>query len=68
MQTPRRHSLADDATLLAAAIAALPAPIRETLMLRELHGLAYREIAAVTGVPVPRCRDSPGRGVALSRS
>jgi RNA polymerase sigma factor (sigma-70 family) len=42
----------DDATLLEAAIAALPAPLRETLVLRELHGLAYREIAAMTGVPI----------------
>jgi RNA polymerase sigma-70 factor (ECF subfamily) len=42
----------DDATLLEAAIAALPAPLREILVLREVHGLAYREIAAVTGVPI----------------
>ena len=37
---------------LEAAIAALPAPFRETVVLRDLQGLSYREIAAVTHVPV----------------
>jgi RNA polymerase sigma factor (sigma-70 family) len=37
---------------LEAAIAALPAPFRETLVLRDLQGLSYREIAEVTQVPV----------------
>jgi RNA polymerase sigma-70 factor (ECF subfamily) len=37
---------------LEAAIAALPTPFKETLVLRELQGLDYREIAEVTGVPV----------------
>src|SRR6266480_1392987 len=41
-----------DAGLLEAAIAALPAPFRETLVLRDLQGLAYREIACATQVPV----------------
>jgi RNA polymerase sigma-70 factor (ECF subfamily) len=31
---------------------ALPAPLRETIVLRELHELGYREIAEVTGVPL----------------
>jgi DNA-directed RNA polymerase specialized sigma24 family protein len=35
-----------------AAILALPAPFREVLVLRDLQDLAYREIAAVTQVPV----------------
>ena len=35
-----------------AAVAALPAPFRETLVLREMEELSYREIAAVTGVPL----------------
>ena len=34
------------------AIAALPVPFREALVLREYHGLGYREIAEVTGVPI----------------
>jgi RNA polymerase sigma-70 factor (ECF subfamily) len=37
---------------LEAAIAALPAPFRETLVLRDIQGLSYREIAEVTRVPV----------------
>jgi RNA polymerase sigma factor (sigma-70 family) len=37
---------------LESAIAALPAPFRETLVLRDLQGLTYREIAEVTQVPV----------------
>jgi RNA polymerase sigma-70 factor (ECF subfamily) len=41
-----------DAAQLEAAIAALPAPFRETLVLRDVQGLDYREIAAVTEVPV----------------
>ncbi len=31
---------------------ALPAPLREVIVLRELHELGYREIAEVTGVPI----------------
>jgi RNA polymerase sigma factor (sigma-70 family) len=34
------------------AIAALPPPFKETLVLRDINGLSYREIADVTGVPV----------------
>lgn len=41
-----------DAARLEAAIAALPAEFRETLVLRELQGLDYRAIAEVTGVPI----------------
>ena len=33
-------------------IQALPAPLREIIVLRELHELGYREIADVTGVPI----------------
>jgi len=41
-----------DAARLDAAIAALPVPFRETLVLRDLQGLDYREIAEVTKVPI----------------
>jgi RNA polymerase sigma factor (sigma-70 family) len=41
-----------DAGLLQAAIATLPAPFRETLVLRDLQGMTYREIAEVTEVPI----------------
>jgi RNA polymerase sigma-70 factor (ECF subfamily) len=33
-------------------IEALPAALREAIVLRELHELGYREIAEVTGVPI----------------
>ena len=38
--------------LLHQLIEALPAPLREAIVLRELHELGYREIAEVTGVPI----------------
>ena len=41
-----------DAARLQAAIEKLPPPFRETLVLRDLQGLDYREIAKVTGVPI----------------
>jgi RNA polymerase sigma factor (sigma-70 family) len=41
-----------DAALLQDAIAALPIVFRETLVLREINGLSYREIAKVTGSPI----------------
>ena len=40
------------AARLEAAITALPPPFRETLVLRDIQGLDYREIAAVTEVPI----------------
>jgi RNA polymerase sigma factor (sigma-70 family) len=41
-----------DAEHLRAAIAALPVPFREILVLRDIEGLDYREIAEATGVPI----------------
>src|SRR5262249_10454521 len=41
-----------DVARLEAAIAALPPHFRDTLVLRDIQGLDYREIAAVTDVPV----------------
>ncbi len=37
---------------LEAAIAALPVAFREVLILRDVQGLEYREIAQVTSLPV----------------
>ncbi len=34
------------------ALAALPVPWREAIVLRELEGLSYRQIAQITGAPV----------------
>ena len=53
IETPETVLIAKaDTARLEAAVAALPTPFRETLVLRELQGLDYREIAEVTGVPV----------------
>ena len=41
-----------DADSLRTAIAALPAPFREVIVLRELHELNYRDIAEITGAPL----------------
>jgi RNA polymerase sigma factor (sigma-70 family) len=34
------------------AIGGLPPPFKETLVLRDINGLSYREIAEITGVPL----------------
>ena len=41
-----------EAARLERAIAELPIPFRETLVLRDVQGLGYRDIAEVTGVPI----------------
>jgi len=41
-----------DLACLKAAIAALPRPVLETVVLREIQGLSYREIAEVTEAPI----------------
>jgi RNA polymerase sigma factor (sigma-70 family) len=52
-ETPEAALIAKvDAEQLRAAIAALPAPFRETLVLRDIEGLDYREIAEATEVPI----------------
>jgi RNA polymerase sigma factor (sigma-70 family) len=52
-ETPETALIAKtDRARLEAAIAALPAPFRETLVLRDVQGLDYREIAQVTDVPI----------------
>jgi RNA polymerase sigma-70 factor (ECF subfamily) len=52
-ETPEAALIAKaDAEQLRATIAALPAPFRETLVLRDIEGLDYREIAEATEVPI----------------
>ena len=41
-----------DAKQLESLIAGLPMEFRETLVLRDIQGLGYREIAEVIGVPL----------------
>jgi RNA polymerase sigma-70 factor (ECF subfamily) len=52
-ETPEAALIAKvDAGQLRAAIAGLPTPFRETLVLRDIEGLDYREIAEATDVPI----------------
>jgi RNA polymerase sigma factor (sigma-70 family) len=52
-QTPEAALIAKaDAQSLEIAIGELPVPFRETLVLRDVQGLDYREIAEVTKVPI----------------
>jgi RNA polymerase sigma-70 factor (ECF subfamily) len=48
----RRLHREDAGQVLRDALAELPAAAREIIVLRELEGLSYKEIARVTGVPV----------------
>ena len=52
-ETPEAALIAKaDANRLEAAIAQLPVPFREALVLRDVQGLDYREIAQVIKVPI----------------
>ncbi|HEY0121267.1 MAG TPA: sigma-70 family RNA polymerase sigma factor [Rhizobium sp.] len=52
-RTPEQVLIAKNETLrLVAAVEALPILLREAIVLREYHGLSYREIADVTAVPI----------------
>jgi RNA polymerase sigma-70 factor (ECF subfamily) len=42
----------DDASLLARAMGSLPHPFHRLLVLRELHGLSYRELADEMAIPM----------------
>jgi RNA polymerase sigma factor (sigma-70 family) len=62
-ETPETALIAKaDATRLHAAIAALPTSYRETLILRDVQGLSYREISGVTGVPIGTVMSRLARG------
>jgi RNA polymerase sigma-70 factor (ECF subfamily) len=51
-----------DRQLLLEAIEALPVAFRETVILRDLEGLSYQEIATVTGNPVGTVMSRLARG------
>jgi RNA polymerase sigma factor (sigma-70 family) len=52
-KTPEAALIAKlDTARLEAAIASIPAPFRETVVLREIDGLDYRAIAQMTEVPI----------------
>lgn len=51
----------DSGNLLHKALENLPAGLREVLILRELEGMSYREIADITGVPLGTVMSSLSR-------
>lgn len=51
----------DSAALLRKALEKLPPSFREVLILRELEGLSYKEIADITGMPVGTVMSSLSR-------
>ncbi|MEP9374893.1 sigma-70 family RNA polymerase sigma factor [Mesorhizobium sp. KR1-2] len=57
-----------DTAALEAAISRLPPPFREVLVLRDVNGLSYREIAAMLGLPLGTVmsRLSRARGLLMS--
>ena len=62
-RTPETALIAKaDAACLEAAIADLPTAYRETLILRDVQGLAYQEISQVTGVPIGTVMSRLARG------
>jgi len=59
---PEEAVLQDDsAALLRKALSKLPPNSREVLILRELEGMSYREIADITGMPVGTVMSSLSR-------
>ena len=72
-ETPETALIAEEgATLLGTAIATLSAPLRETLLLREVQELSYREIAEVTevsiGTVMSRLARARGRLISIMRT
>ena len=64
--TPEQIALRHDETrVLADAVAALPLQYREVLVLRELEGLSYTEIARVADVPIGTVMSRLARARAL---
>jgi RNA polymerase sigma-70 factor, ECF subfamily len=60
----RRH---DDETIRR-LVAALPQPFRETIVLRDINDLSYRDIAEVLGVPVGTVMSRLARARAMLRA
>jgi len=57
-----RAEAGDDAERVAAALGRLATSFREAVVLRDLEGLSYQEIAEVSGVPVGTVRSRIARG------
>jgi RNA polymerase sigma-70 factor (ECF subfamily) len=62
-RTPEETALAREAgRRLAAALPEVDGPFREAIVLRDLEGLSYQEIADVLGVPIGTVRSRIARG------
>ena len=60
--TPETIAIAgDDRERLARALETLPPRFREVLILRELEGCSYKEIAAITAIPIGTVMSSLSR-------
>jgi RNA polymerase sigma-70 factor (ECF subfamily) len=60
---PEAALIADEnRAMLRRALEELPPEFREAIVLRELEGLSYKEIAAVTGVPIGTVMSRLARG------
>ena len=63
LETPESTLIAKaNRVRLHAAMAELPSPFSETVMLRELQGLSYSEIAATVAVPIGTVMSRLARG------
>ena len=62
------NTLADTGPQIRRLVSALAEPFRETLVLREIHNLSYREIADVAEVPVGTVMSRLARARAMLRS
>ena len=59
----------EDGERLRQAIAELPPPLMETLVMRDVNGLSYRDIAETTGAPIGTVMSRLARGrVALANA
>ena len=68
-ETPEAETLRTrDAATVRRLVAALAEPFRETLVLREINDLSYREIAEAVGVPVGTVMSRLARARAMLRS
>jgi RNA polymerase sigma-70 factor (ECF subfamily) len=56
-----------DSQAIRALVAALPAPFREVIVLRDINDLSYREIAEVIGAPVGTVMSRLARARSLLR-
>ncbi len=68
-ETPETHMLRQrDAASIQQLVAALAEPFRETLVLREIHNLSYRDIADIVKAPVGTVMSRLARARAMLRS